>query len=351
MNPRVTRWLWESRVPAARLTRALLTPAAALYAGMMRLRAAAYRRGWLATRRLPVPAIAVGNLTVGGAGKTPIAAWIAGYCAARGRRPGILLRGYGGDERLVHERLTPGAVVVADPNRVAGGGRAVASGADLVVLDDAFQRLDIARDLNVVLIAAESLRIAPWPLPAGPWRERWAALGRAQLVVITRKRALPADSRELGRLIAEHWPELPVARALLRIGRLEGLLSGTAVPLGALARRRVVAAAGVADPVSFAMQLRAHGATVQLMAYQDHHPYGPADLDRLLRAAGDVDYLIVTEKDAVKLRHWWPRDAREPLVAVLTVEWEEQGTAMEKALDAVLALPVSRGATLDGESR
>ena len=80
-------------------------------------RAGAYGRGWLATRPLPLPAVAVGNLAVGGAGKTPLAAWFAAFYAQRGLRPGILLRGYGGDEHRVHERLVPGAVVVPDPDR------------------------------------------------------------------------------------------------------------------------------------------------------------------------------------------------------------------------------------------
>ncbi|MGH7645617.1 MAG: tetraacyldisaccharide 4'-kinase, partial [Gemmatimonadales bacterium] len=104
---RLARWLWSSRGPLPRLARAALVPPALLYRGVMMVRAAAYRRGWLAVRTLPCPAVSVGNLAVGGSGKTPLAAWIAAQCARRGRRPGILLRGYGGDEHLVHQRLVP----------------------------------------------------------------------------------------------------------------------------------------------------------------------------------------------------------------------------------------------------
>ena len=94
--------------------------------------------------------MAVGNLTVGGSGKTPIAIWIARYYAERGLRPGILLRGYGGgDEALVHSTRVPEALVVADPDRVAGAERALAEGAHVLVLDDAYQRLDVRRDLNI----------------------------------------------------------------------------------------------------------------------------------------------------------------------------------------------------------
>src|SRR5256885_12924985 len=100
----------------------------------MKLRAAGARADAV---RLPLPTIAVGTLSVGGTGKTPLAAWIASYCAAHGRTPGILLRGYGGDEPLVHRRLVPQAVVGADPHRVAGAVPARAPGAQVLVPDEA----------------------------------------------------------------------------------------------------------------------------------------------------------------------------------------------------------------------
>ena len=101
----------------------------------------------------------------------------------------------------------------------------------------------------------------------------------------------------------------------------------------------MIAAAGVADPDTFAAQLGALGATVQLLAYQDHHRYSPEDLARLVRASGEADYVVVTEKDAVKLRDHWPRDAAEPLVAALTVHWERNGPQLEQLLDAALQMP------------
>jgi tetraacyldisaccharide 4'-kinase len=280
----------------------------------------------------------VGNLTVGGAGKTPFAAWVAGWYAARGRRPGILLRGYGGDEHLVHERLVPGAIVVPDPDRAAGAARARAAGAQLLVLDDAYQRLDVARDVNVALVNAESDRAAPWPLPAGPWREGWGALRRADLIVVTRRRAAAAEARRLAVRLATRWPATPVAVLHLALDRLEGMRSGRHVGLAELAGKRVLAVAGIADPASFAVQVRASGAIVQLVAYQDHHAYAPGEVTRLARAAGGegADYVVVTEKDAVKLRDRWPAAAAEPLVAVLQVHWELNGAAVERALEGIL---------------
>jgi tetraacyldisaccharide-1-P 4'-kinase len=101
----------------------------------------------------------------------------------------------------------------------------------------------------------------------------------------------------------------------------------------------VTAAAGIADPHSFAAQLRALGASVQLLAYQDHHRYSAEDIKRLVRASGEAEYLVVTEKDAVKLRGRWPRTVPEPLVAALSVQWEHNGRQLEQALDAALQLP------------
>lgn len=336
MTAAVARWLWWSRHPLARVARALLVPVALLYRGVMVARAAAYRWGWLATRRLPLPAVAVGNLAVGGAGKTPFAAWVAAFYAGRGLRPGILLRGYGGDEHRVHERLVPGAVVVPDPDRAAGAERACAAGAQVLVLDDAYQRLDVARDLNVALLNAENARAVRWPLPAGPWREGWSALARADLIVVTRRRVPPKEARRLAARVAAQWPGTPVAVAHLAVDSLEGMRSGRRTRLAQLAGRRVVVAAGIADPASFAVQVRASGAIVQLVAYQDHHPYPPADVSRLVQAAAEADYVVVTEKDAVKLRDRWPAGAPEPLVAVLQVHWELNGEAVTRALEGVL---------------
>ena len=333
---RLARWLWR-RDGGGQVVRLVLAPAALLYAAVVRLRAAVYRRALRPVRRLPRPAVAVGNLSVGGTGKTPLAAWIARYYVARGRRPGILLRGVGGDEALVHRHLVPEAVVVADPDRVAGAARALAQGAEVLVLDDAFQLLSVARDLNIAVVSAESAETSRWLLPAGPWREGWDALERADAIVVTRKSASREAADALARRLAERQPRTPLCVAGLTLECLEGMQSGTRHGLERLAGRRVLAAAGIADPESLAVQLRATGADVQLLAYQDHHRYADDDLARLVRGAARADYVVITEKDAVKLRGRWPGDAPEPLIAGLAVRWERNGAALEQALDAVRA--------------
>jgi len=340
LRPRVAHWLWWSNHLLARVARTLLLPAAGLHRGVMMARAAAYDRGWLATKTLPLPAVAIGNLAVGGAGKTPVAAWVAAFYAHRGLRPGILLRGYGGDEHRVHERLVPGVIVVPDPDRAAGAERARAGGAQVLVLDDAYQRLDVARDLNVALLNTENARAVRWPLPAGPWREGWGALRRAHLIVVTRRRAPAYEARRLAQQVAARWPATPVAAVHLALHGFEGLRTRRQAKAADLAGKRVVVAAGIADPTSFAVQVRASGAIVQLVAYQDHHPYPPADVAQLVQAARRADYVVVTEKDAVKLRDRWPADGAEPLVAVLQLRWELNGEAVERALEGILRRPL-----------
>ena len=329
----VLHWLWGGS-PAARVARVPLLPLAGAYWAVMKLRAA---RGRADAVRLPLPTIAVGNLSLGGTGKTPLAAWIAAYCVTRGRTPGILLRGYGGDEPLVHRRLVPQAVVVANPDRVGGAVAARAQGAQVLVLDDAYQLLGVGRDLNIAVVSAESAAASPWPLPAGPWREGRDALGRADVIVVTRKCASAEAAEALADQLGRRRKGVPVCTAWLAVSHLEGMQSGRRQELAGLAGRRVVAAVGIGDPESFAAQLTTAGARVQLVAFQDHHPYVRADLERLAQAVAGGDYVVVTEKDAVKLRGRWPGRAPEPLVAVLVVRWEWNGRALEQAVDAVLA--------------
>lgn len=335
---RAVRWLWTSRGLPARLVRMLLVPASGLWQGAMAARAYAYRHRWLDTHELPAPAVAIGNLTVGGSGKTPLATWVARHYASRGQVPGILLRGYGGDETLVHARAVPGAIVVANPDRLAGAAAAVAQGATVLVLDDAFQRLDVRRDLNICVVAAETTRAMRWRVPAGPWREGLDALRRADVVVITRKRA-PLETAETLKEELAQQVRGPIAICHLALRRLEGLVSGKPTEAGSLAGRRVVAASGIADPDAFVAQVKAQGAAVQVATWRDHHDYRDEDVAWLAHAARRADHVVITEKDAVKLRDRWPASVPEPLVAQLDLEWEREGERLVTALDAVLMRP------------
>lgn len=331
----LTRWLWQSRRVDARLARLALLPLAGLWRAGMGAREAAYRHGWRTVRPLPLPAVAVGNLSVGGTGKTPVAIWIARYYAQRRLIPGILLRGYGADEVLVHRLAVPEARVVANPDRAAGAVQAVAEGAQVLVLDDAYQRLDVRRDCNIAVVSADAVDVAPWPLPAGPWREGWPALRRADAIVVTRKHAAREDARALAAELRTRIAG-PVAVARLGIHELEGLRSGIRRSAAWLAGKRVIAASAIGNPEAFAAQLEALGAVVRAEAWRDHHAYDAADIAWLAEAARTADGVVMTQKDAVKVRDQWPAEVPEPLVALLDLEWEEGGDRIAAALTTIV---------------
>lgn len=335
---RLIRWLWTSRRADAKLARAGLTPLSALWRVGVGVRNAAFDRGWLDVHDLPLPAVAIGNLTVGGSGKTPLAGWVARHYVSRGHKPAILLRGYGRDEVLVHQHNVPEAIVVADPDRVAGAETALGEGADVLVLDDAFQRRDVFRDLNILLVAAETGRAVRHCLPAGPWREPASAAARADILIVTRKRADAATAaevaREFGRLVSG-----PVGTVHLGVSRYLGMVSGRETDRAALEGKRVVAASAIADPEAFIAQTKATGAQVQAATWRDHHEFRDEDVAWLARAARKTDFVVLTEKDAVKLRDRWPASIPEPLVAELSVEWEEGESEITARLDGLVTQP------------
>jgi tetraacyldisaccharide 4'-kinase len=331
---RVVRWLWTSRGPGARLARGMLLPASALWRGGMALRTWGYARRWSPTYSLPLPSVGIGNLSVGGSGKTPIAAWVAAHYVSSGLRPAVLLRGVGGDETEVHKELVPQAIVVANADRRAGAVRAVAEGAEVLVLDDAFQRLDIRRDLNICLVSAESSQAVRWPLPAGPWREGFGALSRADLVIVTRKRADQRTAEALAQSL-RGISRGPVAIARLELALLRGLVTGREHPVTMLQGKRVVAASAIADPEAFVAQVKRTGAQVQVATWKDHHLFRDEDVAWLAHAARRADCVVITAKDAVKLRARWPSSVPEPLVAILHVTFEAGEADVRRALDGV----------------
>jgi hypothetical protein len=229
----VIGYIWESGSLGARLVRALLWPLGWLYGAIIELRNAAFDRGIFSSYELSLPTISVGNLSVGGTGKTPVAAWLVRRLKAAGARPAIVLRGYGGDEPLVHARLNPGVPVIVNADRVAGVAEAKAAGANVVVLDDAFQHRRARRDVDAVLLSAD--RFGPVrPLPAGPWREPLVALARASLIAVTRKSASPLRARELLSYAMRFSPKAAGSILHLTPDALVQWSSGVAEPVASL---------------------------------------------------------------------------------------------------------------------
>jgi tetraacyldisaccharide 4'-kinase len=253
----------------------------------------------------------------------------------------------------VHALLNPDVPVLADPDRVRAAARAAACGADALVLDDAFQHRRAHRDVDLVLVSAERFGGSPRLLPAGPYREALGALGRASVVVVTRKSAAPARAAEVADTLARRAGPTEVAIAYLAADALRAWAApapngaGDAHELGALRGADVLAVAGVGDPAAFASQLAAAGAAVELARFRDHHAYTPADAAALAARAGrgaGARLIVTTLKDAVKLGPLWPRGAPPLWYVSQRVTVERGADALAARLDAVAGAARARRA-------
>lgn len=344
--------VWTDGSGLARAARTAMRPLSAAYGAAIALRNWAYDGRLLRSEAPALPALSIGNLTVGGTGKTPIAAWVAAELVSRGARPAILLRGYqrrgaGGDadsqadEAAVHRALNPLVPVIVDADRLAATARAAGEGCDVVVLDDAFQHRRVQRVADLVLVSADAWAAPQHVLPAGPWREPLGNIRRATVAIVTRKDASDAAVDSVMQAIARVAPTLPLAVAHLAPQALR-LLDGTTLPLDALRAQPVFAVAGVGDPDAFFAQLRALTPQLATARYPDHHRFTAADARSIARAA-EARFpggyrLVGTLKDAVKLA------ALCPVLWYLTqrVVWERGGEIVSAALDTVFRVRPGR---------
>jgi tetraacyldisaccharide 4'-kinase len=307
---------------------AALAPAEAAYRLVTALRNRAYDHGVLTSEAAPLPVISVGNIAVGGTGKTPFTSWLARRVEARGEVPAIVHGGYALDEPALHRTWTPHIPVLVDRNRARAAQRAHAAGASVVLLDDAFQHRRLRRDLDIVLVSVERWSGAARLLPRGAWREPPTALRRAGLVVCVRKTPVAEDSRELGAFLRSAADQ-PVMRVHLRASAWQQGDTPAVAPLGPC-----VLVAGLADPALFAANARAAGAnvTTELM-YPDHSEYDRADVERI-RAAAAGRAVVTSAKDWVKLRG--RLDAGQTWVLTQDLVIEEGEPLLDAALDRVL---------------
>lgn len=312
----------------------LLPPLSAIYSALTRARLKAYQRGWFSVAKLPALVISVGNMTTGGTGKTPLVEWVsrvvAGGKAAdsstSAKRVCVLTRGYGkanpksqvvvssgtelladeseaGDEAfLLAQNLIGIAAVIANPNRVAAGEWAVENlGSEAFVLDDGFQHLRLARDLDIVTIDATNPFGGGSLLPYGRLREPLGGLSRADCVVITRTEQVD-DWATIRASVGRTAEAVPVFSSKMVTSGIRGLAGETLAaeelpqPLGAFC--------GVGNPESFFNHLRREGFSLAFThAFADHHNYDQSDIDSLAEKAksSGARGLITTAKDAVKL--------------------------------------------------
>lgn len=304
-----------------------LTPISTLYGAAMTARRAFYGSGRFTIHHLGAPVISVGNLTMGGTGKTPLVEWIARELAQSGKRVCILTRGYGrqtasartivsdgneiiaevseaGDEPLLlAERLKGLAAVISDSDRVAAAEWARANlKSDVFVLDDGFQHLRVTRDLNIATVDATN----PWGngklLPAGILRESPAQLARADCIVITRADD-PKATEALQREVATLSKGARIFTSRMRLSGVRAVNSPSNDQ--EIKAKKVAAFCALGNPDSFFSLLRRAGyELVYTQAFRDHHRYEQSDLDplQMKAASAGAQVLLTTAKDEVKLR-------------------------------------------------
>jgi tetraacyldisaccharide 4'-kinase len=314
----------------------LLVPLSLLFAIVVGVRRALYRYGLLRAKRLSRPLLVIGNITVGGTGKTPFVIWLTEYLQGRGLRVGVVLRGYGGssshwprevradtrvievgDEAVLHASRTR-AIVVAGPDRVAAAAHAIELGADLVLSDDGLQHYRLARDCEIAVIDEQRGVGNGWLLPAGPLREPASRLDSVDLIVRTQRSATAASGSDHRHIAVR-----------TQLGDAVSLLSGERRALESFQNGRVHAVAGIGNPQAFFSALRAAGIEADTRAFADHAVLDAGDL-----AFDDDLPVLMTEKDAVKClgfanaQHWYVR---------MDIEMSETDVAaLSRLIDRVL---------------
>jgi tetraacyldisaccharide 4'-kinase len=292
-----------------------------------------YDWGVFPAAEFSAPILSVGNLSVGGTGKTPVAAEFARMLSEKGVKPGIVLRGYGGDETMVHQRLNETFPVIAAADRTRGIREAIAQGVEVVVLDDAFQHRKAARDADVVLVNADVWTGSARLLPAGPWREPLRSARRANLVIITRKTADRSAVESVRRALAQAAPRVPVATAYLAPGDLRSTATGQTLPLHVLQGADLTVIAAIAHPDSFFKQLTELGAVVRPHSFPDHHSFTREEARDLAARASSSDFVVCTLKDAVKLESLWPAEAGSLWYVSQRLRIEEGQEHIDRLLD------------------
>lgn len=318
--------------PPGPVVRAAAAAASRLYGLGAKMRRNLYARGLLRTKRLPAPVVSVGNLTVGGTGKTPVVACLARLFQDRGKRVAILSRGYGGQNRDVTcisdgqntykkppevgeepywlARTLPGVAVYTGACRYAAGMAAWQEfKPDLFVLDDGFQHFQLHRDLDLVLLDADALFGNGYLLPRGPLREPHSALAAAHSLILTRFD--PERHQAQLAAIRAAFPDKPVLTAAISPVSVTAYPGGRTNAPAALRHRALMAFAGLARPEVFTATLQELG--VDLKGYRvfpDHHAYSEAELDRLAAAARSLgaEGLVTTGKDWARLGERWDED-------------------------------------------
>jgi tetraacyldisaccharide 4'-kinase len=343
MNSRWIHRVWRRRGFWAALLWGLFLPFSCLYALGVQARNFFYAAGWKRPRHLKQFVISIGNLTVGGTGKTPTVVWLAQELEQRGFSIAVLSRGYarkGKLPRALTSKLCKDADELGDEpamlaclfglNVAVGNSRYEAAleivkhnAVDVFILDDAFQHRQLARDMDLLLLGSDA---TGWLLPSGPFREPKRAIRRADVLLIT------GAHNKWQKLILKDRSRLAF-QGSLQPKALIGFESRRwkEYPLGLLAGRKIAVVTAIANPESFYQMISEwEGEIVNVFEFPDHHPYSSRDWQRVNQAARNADLVVTTEKDIVKLNRF--PFAREKLLALRVAMVVERGEALIDAI-------------------
>ena len=310
-----------------------------VYGALVRCHHFFYGIGLLRSFKASCTVVSVGNITLGGTGKTPLAILIAGRLAKNAKKGeiAVLIRGYGEDEwKMLKDELEPeGVSIFVGRDRVKSSGKAVSQGAGTVILDDGFQHLRLKRDLDIVLVDSSNPFGNGHIFPRGILRESPSNLKRADIIVLTKCGSAKSDiDAALGK-IKSIAPGAAILRARHMPVGLYALWKGGKEEAGSLRGKKVCIFSGISDPSYFRGTVESTGARVESeFAFPDHYDYKKSDLGRIFSESArlGVDRIVTTEKDAVKVKAF--HDQAWPEVWVLAVEFEIMEG--DKALDACL---------------
>jgi len=328
------------------ILRWLLWPLSLVYGIAVQLRLWLYARGILQTKRLRTPVISVGNLTVGGTGKTPMVIWLAERFLAKGKRVAILSRGYQGsgetsDEiALMKYRLRERVLFGVGADRYEQGRRLEQQGVDVFLLDDGYQHVQLARDVNLLLMDAAQPLGREMLLPAGRLREPVSAMSRASLLVFTRTETSAGAAAAIGKL--QGYPVFSAATRLLGFRRFGGgvqVLTQAQIGVGPF-----MAFCGIGNPRAFFLDLQNWQFPVaRAQAFPDHHRYTAGEAEALAQAAraAGARALVTTEKDAQNLGE--AQFGEMPVfVAVIDLEISQEAVFWEAIQAQIVAKTASR---------
>jgi tetraacyldisaccharide 4'-kinase len=344
------RKVWEGQGLGAKLLWLSLLPASFLYGMAMQVRNVLYSHGWMKSLHLARPVVSVGNLTVGGTGKTPTCLWLAKELSERGLRVGILSRGYrrkaavplvlqakgegvtaveedeiieAGDEPLMMARLYGQTVGVCKDRLDAASEVLRKVDVDVFILDDGFQHRRVKRTVDLLLLGADA---SGWVLPAGPFREPRTNLRRADFLLST------AGNGAWNAVIARGRPNPCFAAALRPVVLINWTARGCKeFPLTLLYRSKILTVTGIADPRGFYQLIHDwEGEIVETLEFPDHHCYTARDWQEINRMGRLVDLIITTEKDILKLARF--PFAKDKLMALRVAMTVENGPALVGAI-------------------